>query len=90
VKTTEIINSGEFDPNLYPAESDMTLFEYVIRKFDDKNMAEKITSHADISMIVSNKAMTNIMSNLRIKDGELLIGNNDQELIFDKYYFAIL
>jgi hypothetical protein len=89
----EIINSGDFDPNIWPDESDVTLFEYVVRKYNDPVMAEKIASHPKLTVIARDKATYSLVREIRNKDGAYVIDDPDQlislEALTKAFYLLI-
>lgn len=89
----EIINSGEFDPNILTDESERTLFEFVVRKFNDKDLAEKIASHPDLSMRVRDKALYSMLRDIRSENDEYIIDDPDRTISlksFTKAFYFLM
>ncbi len=85
-----ILNSGEFDPNQSPGGGDVTLFEFLIKGYDKGGIwAALVAKHRNLSGDSRNRAASSMMSNLSMKDGEVVIDYNYQQLLLREYFQAL-
>jgi len=85
----QIINSGEFDPNIFPDDGEITLFEYIVRKYNEPELVEKIASHPDLSGTVRDKAAYSLFLAIRIDKGGHVFDDPNRLILLDNYAKAL-
>ena len=77
------IRSGNYNPNLRLEDGSMTLFEYLLRKYDNRNWGLSLAKHPDITMETRALTLKNILRDLRGgKTQEWYIDNGKKKINF--------
>jgi len=88
-----IINSGDFDPNMWSPESPETLFEIVVRKYNDSDLADKIAAHPSLTMLERDKALYSMLRDIRVENEEYVIDDPDRKISlksFTKAFYLLM